>query len=130
MADRDATVMPGTAQIDSGLLQCSSPITLPATSLSPLPTVAGSISFAWAATARRSAHVASGFSAEIREIIGAWLVCVALAAGSLTFLGATAPAHHSWPGALISLDPIATVAGAEVNYGQAYRTETHRYRRC
>ena len=110
MTDRDATVMPGTAQVDNGLLKCSSPITLSARSLSSLPIVAGSTSSARAATARRSEHVALGFGPEIRDIIGAWLLCLTIAAGSLAVLAATHPTGDSGPQALISSGPVATVS--------------------
>ena len=50
-----------------------------------------------------------------REVIGAWVLCLALAAACFTLLAATTPQLGARPQALISLDPVATVAAADAN---------------
>ena len=62
---------------------------------------------------------------RIREVIGAWLFCLAVAAGCFTLLAAASSGRHGRPAALISSDPVATVAAAA-----AHRAEAHRYGRC
>ncbi len=61
----------------------------------------------------------------MREVIGGWLVCAAVAAGCLTLLTAAAPGRGGPPEALISPDPVATVAAAD-----AYHAQAHRRGRC
>jgi hypothetical protein len=53
-------------------------------------------------------HLVSS-SVGIRDVIGAWLVSVAFAAGCFTWLAATAPGNDARPEGLISFDPAATV---------------------
>jgi hypothetical protein len=61
----------------------------------------------------------------IREVIGAWLVCLTVVAGCFTLLAAASSGRDGRPPALISSDPVATVAAAA-----AHRAEAHRYGRC
>jgi hypothetical protein len=62
----------------------------------------------------------AALGAELREVIAAWLVCLAVAAGCFTLLSAAAPWLDGRSEALISTDPVATVATAEA----------HRHGRC
>jgi hypothetical protein len=64
-------------------------------------------------------------SAGIREVIGAWLVCLVAAVASYTVLTAEAPRHGSRLEALIGPDPTATLAAAE-----DHRAKPHRHGRC
>lgn len=54
-----------------------------------------------------------GSGAGTRDVIGAWLVCLAFAAGCFTWLTASDPRHASRPEGLISADPAATVVLAK-----------------
>lgn len=53
-------------------------------------------------------HLA-GSSAGMRDVIGAWLVCLAFAAGCFTWLTASDPRHASHLEGLISSGAPATV---------------------
>jgi hypothetical protein len=58
-------------------------------------------------------------------VIGAWLVCLAIALACFVLLTAAAPGPQLRREALISLGAAATVAAAEAD-----RAEAHRYGRC
>jgi hypothetical protein len=62
---------------------------------------------------------------DIREVIGAWLVCLIMAAGCFTLLSATSVGSDGWPEALISRDPAATV-----DVAKADRAAAHKQGRC
>lgn len=66
----------------------------------------------------------AGLGLGFREVIGAWIICLAVAAASFTVLAAASPGSEGQPEALISSDPTATVAAA------ANRAEAHQNRRC
>jgi hypothetical protein len=55
----------------------------------------------------------AAFASGKRDVIGAWLVCLAVAAGCFGLLAATAPEPRGSPAALINPGPIGTVADAE-----------------
>jgi hypothetical protein len=61
----------------------------------------------------------------IRDVIGAWLVCVAVAVGCFGLLQIEATTHAGRPEALISPEPTITVASVDTD-----RTERHRHGRC
>jgi hypothetical protein len=48
-----------------------------------------------------------------RDMIGAWLVCLAIAIGCFSFLAATSRDSGGMPAALINPGPIVTVAAAQ-----------------
>lgn len=50
-----------------------------------------------------------------REVIGAWLVCLAFGAACLAVLGAAAPEPGGAPAALINPGAVATVAAADTS---------------
>ncbi len=60
----------------------------------------------------------------MRDIVGAWLVCLAIAAGSFSLLAATA-VPHAEPEALITPVRAATVAAFDIA-----RTTPKHERRC
>jgi hypothetical protein len=62
---------------------------------------------------------------RIREVIGAWLVCLTVAAGCFTLLAAAAPGRDGRPAALINPNPAATVAAAA-----PHRAKAHQHGRC
>jgi hypothetical protein len=61
----------------------------------------------------------------VREVIGAWLVCLVVAAGCFTLLAAAAPVPNGPAKALIGPGPAATVAAAGAD-----RADAHRHGRC
>ena len=64
-------------------------------------------------------------SPAVREIVGGWLVCLAVAAGCFGGLAAIAPARDGGTAAVIGLDRVDTVAS------DTDRTFTpRRHRRC
>ncbi len=48
-----------------------------------------------------------------RDVIGAWVVCLAIAVGCFGLLAAASPDGRGMPTALINPGPIATVATAQ-----------------
>ena len=68
---------------------------------------------------------ALGFFPGSRDVIAAWLVCFAVAAGCLALLGTAVPGDDFRLGALISGDPPATVTSAETD-----RTQPPRHGSC
>ena len=61
----------------------------------------------------------------MRDVIGAWIVCLAITAGCFGLLPNTGAGYDNRPEALIGSDPIATVALAD-----AHRVKAHRPGRC
>jgi hypothetical protein len=57
----------------------------------------------------------AAFSSERRDVIGAWLACLAFGVGCFALLSAAAPERGGSPAALINPDPIATVASAQAH---------------
>ncbi|HEV2099289.1 MAG TPA: hypothetical protein VGR45_10230 [Stellaceae bacterium] len=49
----------------------------------------------------------------MRDVIGAWIVCLAIAVGCFGFLAPAKPGGGGAPTALINLGPIATLAAAQ-----------------
>ncbi len=70
------------------------------------------------------AHL-STLGPRVREVIGAWLVCLVVAVGCFTLLAAAAPGRDRQPAALISSDPTVTVTAAA-----AHRAGAHQHGRC
>ncbi len=59
--------------------------------------------------------------AGVRDVIGAWLVCLAVAAGCFTWLAAAGPGADDQPEMSISPGPSAAAAVAEADRGAAHR---------
>ncbi|MBV8738363.1 MAG: cytochrome b [Alphaproteobacteria bacterium] len=70
---------------------------------------------------RVGAHFAWRLSPALRDIVGAWLVCLAIAAACFAFLAAAAPAHDARSAALIDGDRAARLAAVEPNRPRANR---------
>jgi hypothetical protein len=58
-------------------------------------------------------HRPAPFAPGTRDVIGAWLVCMAVAAGCFTLLAAAAPERGGSQAALINPGPMVTVAAAQ-----------------
>jgi hypothetical protein len=60
-----------------------------------------------------------------RDVAGAWVVCLIVAAASLAFFAGATPMRDGGAQGLIDPDPAATVAVAEIDHAKA-----HHERRC
>ena len=61
----------------------------------------------------------------VRDVVGGWLVCLAVAAGCFALLAAAAPERGGPRAALLNPAAIATLAAAET-----HRADAHRPGRC
>jgi hypothetical protein len=128
MFDCEETEPPGRPTVSRRAVSRCRPPLLPARTTQSNPQV--SAAAAPRSVKARGPHFTPRLSSATREVIGAWLVCLATAVGCFGLLTLAAPGEHLRGGALISLGAAATVAAANADRAKGHRAEAHRYGRC